>query len=151
MPQNSQAIGVENQVFLKSSGSNASRPASLINLVVYLVLQLLLVARHIGLPAFSSRLEFQKRARSRRNDCKKKVFFLPPVVGSLSFLQSSSRLQRILPRVGNNVIRLVTRESHERCTYHDEILSLVSYAVDLISGAIRRVCAFSEDKNRYYT
>ena len=43
--------------------------------------------------------------------------FLPPVVGSYHFLQSPPCLQRVLPRVGDNVIRLITRESHECCVH----------------------------------
>ena len=42
---------------------------------------------------------------------------LPPVVGSYHFLQPPPCLQCFLPRVGNNIIRLVTRESHKRCMH----------------------------------
>ena len=100
--------------FSSSSGTNAS---SQLDLVVHLALQLLLVARHIGLPAFNSRLEFQKRAASRRNDRAKKVS-LPSSGGKIiSFLQPPPCLQWVLPRVGNNVIRLVTRERHKGCMH----------------------------------
>ena len=35
----------------------------------------------------------------------------------ISLLQSPPRLQRILSRVGDNVVRLITRESHECCVH----------------------------------
>ena len=43
--------------------------------------------------------------------------FLPSVVGPYRFLQSPPCLQRILPRIGDSVVRLTTRESHE-CRAH---------------------------------
>ena len=91
--------------------------ASELDLVVHHILQLLLVARHIGLPAFDPRLEFQKRAPSRRNDRAQKVSFPSSCRRIKSLLQSPPCLQRILPRVGDNVVGFITRESHERCVY----------------------------------
>ena len=70
--KSSQAIGVENQVFLELLWYQRFQ-ASQLDLVVHLVLQLLLVSRHVRLPALNSRLEFQKRGTSRRNDRAKKV------------------------------------------------------------------------------
>ena len=67
--------------------------------VLQLALQLLPVARHVGFPAFCLRLKF--------SSCRRII----------SFLQSSPCLQRILPRVGDNVVRLITRQSHERCMH----------------------------------
>ena len=91
--------------FSSSSGTNDSRPASF---------QLLLVARHVGFPAFCPRLKFQKRAPSRRNE---KVSFPSSCRRIISLLQSSPCLQRVLPRVGDKVVRLMTRESHECCVH----------------------------------
>ena len=81
--------------------------------VVQLILHLLLVARHVGLSALGTRLKFKKRASSRRNDRAQKVSFSSSCCRIISLLQSSPRLQWILPRVGDNVIRFITRESHE--------------------------------------
>ena len=111
----SQAIRIEYRVFLHFFEHQCLKTSEL-DLVVQLVLHLLLVARHVGLPPFDPRLEFQKRAPSRRNDRAQKVSF-PSVVGSYRFLQSPPCLQQILPRVGDNVIRLITRESHECCVH----------------------------------
>ena len=88
-----------------------------LDLVVQLVLHLLLVARHTGLPAFDLRLKFQKKAPSRRNDRAQKVSFPSSFRQILLLLQSPPRLQRILPRVGDKVVRLTTRESHECCVH----------------------------------
>ena len=123
--ESSQAIGVENQVLLKLWHQRFQ--ASQLDLVVHLALQLLLVARNIGLPASNSRLEFQKRATSRRKDRAKKV---PPVVG---LYRVCSLRQGVLPRVGNNVIRLGTRESHRAgcicCTAHSRFCTPRSWFV----------------------
>ena len=109
-------IGVENLVLLKILQHQRFQ-ASQLDLVVHLALQLLLVARHTGLPAFNSRVEFQKRTTSQRSDCAKNIP-LPSSGGEvISFLQSSPRLQWVLPRLGNNVVRLLTRESHKRCMH----------------------------------
>ena len=89
--------------------------ASQLDLVVHLILQLLLVARHIGLPAFDPRLGIQKRAPPGRNGRAKKVSLPSSCCRIKSLLQSPPCLQWVLPRVGNNVIRLLTRESHKRC------------------------------------
>ena len=69
------------------------------------------------LPAFDPHLEFQKRAPSRRNDRAQKVSFSSSCRRIISLPQSPPCLQRILPRVGDNVIRLITRESHECCVH----------------------------------
>ena len=98
--------------FSSSSGTSASRPEQL-DLVVHLVLQILLVARHVGLPAIGTRLEFQKRAPSRRNDRAQKLLFPSSFCRIISPLQSPPCLQRLLPRHVDNVIRL----SHERCMH----------------------------------
>ena len=71
--------------FSGSSGTNDSRPASLISSSNF-VLHLFLVARHVGLPASDHRYEFQKRALSKRDIIVRRRFrFLPPVVGSYRF------------------------------------------------------------------
>ena len=88
--------------------------ASQLDLVVHLILQLLLVARHVGLPAFDRCLEFQKRATSRRNDREKKVSLSSSCCRVVSLLQPPPCLQWVLPRVGNNVICLANRENHKR-------------------------------------
>ena len=96
--------------FSISSGTNHSRSASPISFV-QLFLHLLLVARHVGLPAFDTRLKLKKRASSRRNDRAQKVSLSSSCCRFISLLQSPPCLQRILPRVGDNVIRFITRES----------------------------------------
>ena len=98
--KSSQAIGVENQVLLKLLRHQHFQASQLD----------LLVARHIGLPAFNSRSS-RREHRPREMIVRGRFRFLPPVVGS-SFLQPPPCLQWVLPRVGNNVIRLVTGESH---------------------------------------
>ena len=61
------------------------------------------------IPTFDPRLKFQKRQVQ---------WSFPEGFVScrqiISFLQSSPCLQRVLPRVGDNVIRFFNRESHER-------------------------------------
>ena len=54
--------------------------------------------------------------------------FLPPVVGS--YRQSPPRLQRIFPRVGDNVVRLITRERHE-C-----FVSLLQHNVQVLHSSV---------------
>ena len=93
--------------FSSSSGTNDPRLASLISSSNF-VLHRLLVARHVGLPAFDPRLGFQKRAPSRRNDHAQKVSFSSSCRRIISLLQSPPCLQRILLQVGDNVIRLIT-------------------------------------------
>ena len=70
--------------FSSSSGTNQCLQTSKPDLIAKLVLQLLLVARLVGLPAFDSRLELQKRAPSRKNDRAQKCF--------VSFLVSSDHI-----------------------------------------------------------
>ena len=96
--KSSQAIRVENQVLLKLLRHQRLR-ASQLDLVIHLVLQLHLVARHVGLPAFNPCLGVPEGRRI------------------ISFLQFSPSLPRVLPRVGDNVIRFKTRKSHERCMH----------------------------------
>ena len=56
--------------------TNSQWPKSrLLDLIVQLVLHLLLVARRVALPPFDTRLKFQNRASSRRNDRAQKVSF----------------------------------------------------------------------------
>ena len=50
----------------------------------------------------------------------------------MSLLQSPPRLQRILPRVGDNVVRIITRERHECCVHLLQKLRVV-----LSSGLVR--------------
>ena len=88
-----------------------------LDLIVCCVLHLFLVARHVGLPAFDPRLEFTKRAPSRRNDRAQKLSFPSSCRRIISLLQSPPCLQQVLPRVGDNVIRFITRDSHERCMH----------------------------------
>ena len=71
--------------------------ASQLDLVVHLILQLLLVSRHIGLPALNSRLEFQKRATSRRNDRAEEVSLPSSCCRIISLLQPPPCLQWVLP------------------------------------------------------
>ena len=102
--------------FSSSSGTNDSRPANLIS-SSNLSFHLLLVARHVGLPAFDPRLEFQKKPPSTRNDRAHGVSFSSSCRRIISLLQSPPCLHWILPRVGDNVIRSITRESHECCVH----------------------------------
>ena len=96
--KSSQASGVENQVLLELLRYQRFQ-ASPLDLVVHLTLQLL-GSPYIGLRAFNSRLEFLERTTSRRNDWAKNIP-LPSSAGRIiSFLQSSPRLQWVLPRVG---------------------------------------------------
>ena len=62
-----------------------------------------------------SRLNFQKSASSRRNYRFHKVSFSSSCRRIISLLYSPPCLQRVLPRVGDNVIRFTTRESLECC------------------------------------
>ena len=112
----SQAIRVEDQMFLKFFWHKCLKTCKL-DLVVQLVLHLLLVARHVRLQAFDHRSELHKRAPSERDDRAQKVSFPSSCRRIMSLLQSPPCLQRVLPRVGDNVIRLITRESHERCMH----------------------------------
>ena len=112
----SQAIRVEDQMFLKLLWHKWLKTSKL-DLVVQLVPHLLLVARHVRLPTFDPCLEFQKRAPSRRNDRTQKVSFPFSCRRSISLLHSPPCLQGILPRVGDIVVRLTTRESHECCVH----------------------------------
>ena len=92
--------------FPSSSGTNDPRPSEL-DLVVHLVLHLLLVARRVGLPAFDPRLECQKRTSSRRNERAQNVPFPSSCRRIITLLQSPPCLQRSLPRVGDNAVRLI--------------------------------------------
>ena len=78
-----------------------------LDLVIHLVLQLLLAAC----------LEFQKRAPLKRNDHAQKVSFPSSCCRIKTLLQPPSCLQWVLPRLGNIVIRLIIRVSHERCMH----------------------------------
>ena len=111
--ESSQTIRVEHQMLLKLLRHKSLQTCQL-DLVIQLILQLLLVARHVRLPAFDASLEFQKRAPSRKTDRTQKVSFPSSCRRIVSLLQSSPGFQRILRRVGDNVVRFITRESHER-------------------------------------
>ena len=117
--------------------------SSKLDLIVQLILHLLLGTRHVGLPAFDPRLEFQKRAPSGRNDRAGKVSFSSSCRCIISFLQSPPCLQRILPRVGDNVIRFMTRESHECCVH------LLQHKLQVLHSTILvRVCRQELEINR---
>ena len=77
----------------------------------------LLVLRHRGLPAFNSRLEFEKRASFRRNDRTKMVSLPSPCCEIRPLLQSLPRLQGALARVGNNVVLLVNCDVCKDCMH----------------------------------
>ena len=109
----SQAIWEKYQMFFKLLRHHWLKTSKL-DLVVQLVHH---VARHVGLPAFDPGLEFQKRALARRSDRSQNVSSPSSCRRIISLLQSPPCLQRILPRVGDNVVRLVTRESHECCVH----------------------------------
>ena len=101
--------------FSSSSGTNASRPASFIswfilffNIFSYCDTTDSSVQFPLGVPEES--IVPEKRwceTVSLPSSCCKIV----------ALLQSSPCLQRALPRVGNNVVRLVTRESHKCCMH----------------------------------
>ena len=108
-------FGVENQVLLKLLRYHRLQ-ASQLDLVVHLVLQLLLVARHIGLPACNFLLGVPEESIvPEKWSCAEG--FPSSCCRITLFLQPPPCLQWVLPRVGNNVIRLVTRESHKRCMH----------------------------------
>ena len=90
---------------------------SKLDLIVQLIIHLIIVARHEGLPAFNSRLEFRKRASSRRNDSTKKASLPSACCRTIPLLQSSPRFQGFLPRVGINTLRFAPREGHKRCMH----------------------------------
>ena len=117
----SQAIGVENQVFFKLLWQQWLKTRQL-DLVVQVILQLLLVARHVGFPAFDLRLEFQKRESSRRNDRTQKVSFSSSCRRIIWLLQSPPCLQWILSRVGMSAVCICPR-SHPSARTRDQLLS----------------------------
>ena len=80
----------ENQVVLKLLWYHCLQTSQL-DLVVHLILQ-------------HSRLVFQKKASSRRNDSAKKVSLPSSCCSVVSLLQSSPCLQWVIRRVGNNVV-----------------------------------------------
>ena len=96
--------------FSTSSTTNASRPARLISSSAFNFF-----AQHVGFPSFDPRLKFQHLPREII--FRSKFHLIPPVVGPKTFLQSSPCLQRVLPRVGDNVICSIARESHECCVH----------------------------------
>ena len=102
--------------FSSSSSTNDSRTASLISSSVLTFSFFSLCGTQDSL-AFDPRLEFQKRAPSKRNDRAQKVSFPSSCRRTTTLLQSPPCLQWILPRAGDNVIRFITRESHERCMH----------------------------------
>ena len=69
---------------------------------------LFLAARHVGFPSFDPGLEFQQRASSRRNDRAKQI----PLSPSCRRVVSA-----VFPRVGDNVMSLINRESLECCVH----------------------------------
>ena len=101
--------------FSSSSGTNASRPASLFS-SSSLSFNFFLYVRHVGFSSFDPRLNFQKRAPSKRNDRSQQVS-CSSCRRIMAFLQSPPSLQRVLPRVGNSVTCPITREIHERCVH----------------------------------
>ena len=112
----SQAIRVEYQILFQFFKRQRLKTPDL-DLIVYLVLQPFLTARHVGFPSLDPRLKFQKRAPSRRNDRSQQVSLPSTFHRIIMLLQSSPCLQRVLPRVGDNVICLITRESHDCCVH----------------------------------
>ena len=86
--KSSKAVGVENQMFLKFLRYQRLQTGRL-DLVVHLTLSHLLALRHRGLPAFKSRLEFEKRASLVRNKSMKKLSLPSSCCGIRPLLQSS--------------------------------------------------------------
>ena len=83
----------------RRASSNVRRRCQL-DLAIHLILQHLLAARHVGLPAFNPCLEFQNRAPSQRNDRSQEVSFPSSFCRSISLLQPPPCLPRVFPRVG---------------------------------------------------
>ena len=83
-----QAIRVEYQVSLHVLRHQCLQTIEL-DLSVESVLRLFLAARHVGFPSFDTRLEFQWRTLSKRNDRAKQVSFSSSFRRIKSFLQSS--------------------------------------------------------------
>ena len=106
----------EYQMFLQFFGHQCLKTREL-DLNLQLVLQLFLITRHVRFSSLDPRLTFQMRATSRRHDRSQKVSFLSSCRRIIPCLQSSPCLQRVLPRVGDNVVRFTTRESHECCRH----------------------------------
>ena len=87
------------------------------DLIAKLVLQLFLIPRHVGFSSFDPRFQLQKRAPSSTDDRPQKLSFPSSCRRIVSFLQSSPCLQRVPPRVGDNVLRFTTRVCHECCMH----------------------------------
>ena len=73
-------------------------------------------------------MEFKKRASFRRNDSTKKVSLPSSCCGIRPLLQSSPRLQGVLPRVGNDVFRFANRDIRKHGVHllQDELQVLYS-------------------------
>ena len=93
--------------FSSSSSTNAFRLANLIS-SSQSVLQLFLVARHVGIPSFDTSFKVHSREHHPGAMIVRSMFrFHPPVIWIISFLQSSPGFQQVLPRVGDHVIGLI--------------------------------------------
>ena len=114
----SQAVRFEYHMFLQFFRCQCLKFREL-DVVAQLLLQLFLIARHVGFSSFDSRLKFEKKALSMRNDRSQQASFLDTSRRIMPFVQSSPCFQRVLPRVGDNVICLITRASHECCMHLD--------------------------------
>ena len=70
-----------------------------------------------GIPIVRSLLGVPTESTFRKDDPAKQISFSSSCRRVSSFLQSSPSSQQVLPRVGDNAISLITRESHQRCVH----------------------------------
>ena len=87
-----------------------------LDLIVLGVLQLFLVTSNVGLPPIDTTLKFRWGASHKREYRAWQVPLSSSGSWIVAFVQSSIGFQRLLPRVGDDVVGLVAREAMKECT-----------------------------------